>query len=52
MKKTIVIMGVIPFVRFTDHAQVPETTPTPQIPEVKTWDAQNNPTVDSIIGEI
>lgn len=48
MKKTIVMMGGFLLSVSMIRAQVPETTPTPQIPEVKTWDAQNNPTVDSI----
>ena len=48
MKKTIVMMGGILLSASMISAQVPETTPIPQTPEVKTWDAQSNPTVDSI----
>ncbi|MGQ0739937.1 MAG: hypothetical protein ACT4OJ_12840 [Bacteroidota bacterium] len=47
MKKIIVMMAGILLSASVAIAQTPETT-TPPAPEVKTWDAQKNPTVDSI----
>jgi hypothetical protein len=50
MKKTITMVAgfVLLLLSFTVKAQEPQTETKPQ-PEQKTWDARNNPTVDSIM---
>jgi hypothetical protein len=51
MKKTIVIMGGMALSLFAVTASAQETTPQAPQPVKSTWDAKNNPTVDSIMSK-